>query len=299
MGTDLLPIMAKDPTLYPSFSAAIATSMSAELDQLYDHVLWNGTGSLRELFTSEQSFVDLPLAAVYGVARDPVAQPPPVFRGLLAPPIAASAVAGGALEAVNLDPAIRSGILTRAGFLTVHSDSDSSGPIARGVFLLRSILCLPPLAPPANVPPAPQPSDPSVQGKTTRQRFEKHVSDTRCAGCHQQIDGLGFGFEEFDGMGAYRQVENGQAIDSTGVIVGSGELDGPFEGAVELSTRLSGSQLLAKCFAKQAYRYAMGQVEDPDDDIAWLKTASSPDANMTHVLLTVIENPLFTTRTVE
>jgi hypothetical protein len=276
LATDRLPTLSKDAQFYPSFNASMAASMAAELDLLFDGVLWSGTGSLRELFTTHQSFADPTLAQLYGV--------PVVDSGLL--PVA-------------LDARVRQGILTRAGFLAVHSATDSSGPIERGVFLLRSIMCSPPPRPPANVPPAPPAGDPSVQNLTTRQRFEQHVSNPLCASCHTRIDGVGFGFEEFDGIGAYREVDNGQPVDSSGAVVGTGEIDGDFQGAAELAVKLSGSRVLANCYARQAYRYAMGAVEGPQDDLGWLTAASSADANMTAVLLAIVDSEVFVTRTFE
>jgi hypothetical protein len=271
--------------------------MRSELDRLYDGVLWNGAGSLRELFTTSEAFVDPPLANVYGV---PLASPfaaasPGRALGL----VSASGPLGDALmKPVTLD-ATRPGILTRAGFLAVHSDEDSSGPIARGVFLLTSILCTPPPPRPPSVPAAPAPTDPSVQGLTTRQRFVQHVRDAECASCHDRIDGIGFGFEEFDGLGAYRATENGQPVDASGDVIGTGEIDGPFEGAAELATRIAGSQLLSRCYARQVYRYAMGDVEPAGADLSWLFAASTPDAKMTAALLAIVQNPVFVTRSFE
>ena len=276
LATDELANINKEATFYPGFTAALAASMSTELDQFYDSVLWEGTGSLRELLTSNKSFVDPTLAQFYGV--------PDGIPGF---------------HPVTLDPNLRKGVMSRAGFLTVHSNTDSSGPVTRGVFVLDALLCAPPPPPPANVPPAPAPGDPSVQNLTTRQRFANHVSNAVCAGCHTQIDGIGFGFEEFDGIGAYRTTEHGQPIDSTGTIVGTVEIDGDYNGLGELATRIGGSQHLVDCYVRQAYRYAMGQVESDGDSMQALESGFSPDAPMTAVLLAVLANPVFTKRSYE
>jgi hypothetical protein len=274
--TDRLATLSKDAVLYPTFGPPMAASMASELDRFFDDVLWQSPASLRELFTSSRSFADPTLGSLYGVA-----------------------VAGPGFQPVALDAALRQGVLTRAGFLAVHSDTDSSGPIERGVFLLRSIMCSPPPPRPASVPPAPPAGDPSVQGLTTRQRFDQHVSNAFCAGCHARIDGVGFGFEEFDAIGAYRVLENGQSVDSSGTLIGTGEIDGDFAGVAGLTARLSGSRLLADCYARQAYRYAMGQIEPPADDLRWLTSASSADADMTAVLFAIVASPVFVTRAFE
>jgi hypothetical protein len=276
LATDQLATVSKDPTIYPAFGPSMAASMATELNQFFDQVLWSGQGSLRELFSSNQSFADATLGKLYGVGST-----------------------GSGFVPVTYDAKIRPGVLTRAGFLAAHSALDSSGPVARGVFLLQSIMCSPPPRPPANVPPIPPPNDPSVQTLTTRQRFEQHVSDATCATCHTRIDGIGFGFEEFDGVGALRWFDNGQLVDSRGTVIGTGEIDGDFEGAAELAAKLAGSRLLAACFAKQAYRYAMGQVEGPEDDLSWLTRASSTDMKMTALLLAIVESPVFARRRFE
>jgi hypothetical protein len=208
--------------------------------------------------------------------------------------------AASGFQPVTLDPKLRRGILSRAGYLAVHSDFDSSGPIARGVFALQSILCLPPPSPPANVPPAIPAGDPKVQNMTTRQRFGKHVSSAFCASCHTAIDGVGFGFEEFDGIGVYRTTENGLPIDRSGTILGTGEIDGRYNGVSELAQKVAGSRHLVGCFVKQAYRYAMGQVEPTGgDELQVLSESFSSDTRLTDLFLSIVSNPMFVARVVE
>jgi len=278
LATDRLASVTKDLTVYPSFGPALAASMTSELDRFYDAILWQGHGSLRELFTSSQSYADAALGQLYGAA-----------------------VSGNELQPVTLDPTIRAGVLTRAGFLSVHSAIDSSGPITRGVFVLQSLLCAPPPPPPGDVPPAAAVGDPLVKDLTTRQRFERHVSTPFCAGCHRMIDGVGFGFEQFDGVGAYRTTEKGQPIDSSGALVGTNGIDGPYVGVAELAHKIADSSQLRDCFVKQAYRFGMGQVEPPDSAAALEALAGdfSADAALVTVLLRLVQSPLFTTRSVE
>jgi hypothetical protein len=206
---------------------------------------------------------------------------------------------GAGLVSAPLDPALRKGVMTRAGFLAAHAATDSSGPIARGVFVLDTILCAPPPQPPANVPPAPPAGDPVVKNITTRQRFDRHVSTPFCASCHKQIDGVGFGFEEFDGIGRHRTTENGQPVDTSGTIVGTGEIDGDYVGVAALSERLASSRVLARCYVRHAYRYAMGQIEPTGADLGALDGAFTTDAALTDIFLAIVASDLFVTRTFE
>jgi hypothetical protein len=201
--------------------------------------------------------------------------------------------------AVALDGRTRKGVLTRAGFLAAHSDSDSSGPIARGVFVLQSILCAPPPPRPQNIPPAPPPTAPSAAGPTTRQRFSQHASDPFCARCHRQIDGVGFAFEAFDGIGRWRDRENGQPVDASGELFGLGALDGKVGGAVELAARIAGARPVADCFTRQLYRYALGNAEPDGDALRWLADGFSSDARITDLVVDLVTSPQFLDRRFE
>jgi len=105
------------------------------------------------------------------------------------------------------------------------------------------------------------------QTATTRERFAQHIADPSCAGCHIQLDGIGFGFERYDQLGRYRETENNLPVDDSGEVVDTGDptLDGPFHGALELSQRLANDPTVRDCIATQWYRYAMGRVEDASD----------------------------------
>jgi hypothetical protein len=277
MATDQVASLDKAHSAYPSFTPAVAASMAGELDRYFDAVLWKGPGSLRELFSSSRSFVDPTLAGLYQV-----------------PP------GSGGFEPTTLDAHTRRGVMTRAGFLAAHADTDSSGPIPRGVFVLGAILCSPPHPPPPNIPAAPPPSMAAQNHETTRQRFDQHLTETFCRGCHTQIDGVGFGFEEFDGVGAYRTIENGSPVDTSGVLQGT-DVDGPFVGVSELSDKLMTSQQVLGCFIKQVYRFAMGQEETDDSSrmLSAIGTGFSADARVTDVFMSLATDRGFVLRSTE
>jgi hypothetical protein len=277
MATDQVATINKDATVYPDFSPALATSMARELDQYFDLVLWSGAGSLRELLTSPQSFLDGNLATVYGVATP-----------------------GNAAQPVMLDAQTRQGILTRSGFLAVHSDVDSSGPVPRGVFVLNSLICRPPSPPPANVPAAPPVADAIAAHETTRQRFGMHLNQPFCNSCHASIDGVGFGLEEFDGMGVHRTTENGSPVDPSGDLQGT-DVDGAFTGVSQLAAKLVGSKEMLGCYIKQAYRYAMGQEESASSQavLAAMEAGFGVDSRMTDALMALVADPTFVQRTTE
>ena len=53
---------------------------------------------------------------------------------------------------------------------------------------------------------------------TTRERFAAHRADPSCAGCHQLVDPIGFGLENYDPIGRWRDSEKAQPVDATGAL---------------------------------------------------------------------------------
>lgn len=240
LGTDVLYTVPKDPSLLVVFDPALRLAMRAELDAFYEHVVFDAEGSLAQLFGSTDGFVDDRLAIHYGHEARPGPSP----------------------TKVELGPA-RPGVLTRAGFLTSHAGYADSNPIVRGVFVRSALLCAP----------TPPPSGDAIRrlaevigARTTRERYAQHSNDPFCRGCHERIDGIGFGLEDFDAIGAARTTENGVAIDASGRLYDSGDgVDGPFVGGAELSRKLAKSPKVAACFVRQVFRFAMGRAEGPSD----------------------------------
>ncbi len=264
-----LPRVTKVPpyTLAPG----LLNAMNEEIDQLFDHVLWRSTGSLDELFATDVGYPGVALASMYGV--------PDVVDSTQPAP---------------LDAATRGGVLTRAGWLSVHSAPHDSAPIARGVFVLSALLCRPPTAPP---PGTTRVAAASEATKTTRQRFALHTQEPRCQSCHQSIDGVGFGFEQFDPIGQYRLVEGGENVDSSGSV----ELGGKnvaFTGVTELSNALRASDAFRACFVKQMFRFAMGAPETPSTLPALVETAGAwtIDQRIDALAIAMVESDAFVVR---
>jgi hypothetical protein len=234
---DALDVIAKDPTVYADFDA-LRPSMRTEFDMFLEHVVGGG-GDLRALLTSQDTFVDAPLAGLYGV------DPP----------------AGAGFAQVKLDAKQRAGILTQSAFLSIFGKATRSAPILRGVFVRERLLCAPLPPPPANAAVIP-PDLPSPT--TTRAFFEDLTASDKCMACHQQINPIGFGFESYDGIGRYRTTEKGFPVDASGALT-AGDQAGPFDGAVELAGKLADSEDVHRCLATQWLRFRFGRVFGPHD----------------------------------
>jgi hypothetical protein len=136
--------------------------------------------------------------------------------------------------------------------------------VQRGVFVREQFLCIPVDPPPPGFNPVAPDPNPNL---TTRERFKVHTESPGCAYCHATIDGVGFGFENFDQLGRYRTSENGLGVDASGDMLATQDelLNGPFNGEAELSAKLAQSQLVQNCVATNWYRYAFGRTETPAD----------------------------------
>jgi Protein of unknown function (DUF1592)/Protein of unknown function (DUF1588)/Protein of unknown function (DUF1585)/Protein of unknown function (DUF1595)/Protein of unknown function (DUF1587) len=237
---DKLPALDKDPAVYPLFDEDVRAAMLAESRRFAGNVVLDGDAKLETLLTSSETWIDAPLFELYGLPT-PAAHDP--------------------AEPVLLDPAQRAGLLTQASFLATHAHHNQTAPIHRGVVVLTEMLCMPPPPPPPDVnatPPDPEP------GATTREIFEQHTAEPYCAGCHTLINGIGLGFEGYDGIGVFRTTENGQPIDQSGEVLGA-DVAGPFDGAVELAHKLAESQQVRDCVATQWFRFSLGRLESDAD----------------------------------
>lgn len=247
--------LGKDPARYPQFSPALRDAMQAETLAFVDSVVREGDGRLETLLTAPYSVLDGPLFSLYGVTR-PAGTTGPVR--------------------VDLPPSQRAGLLTQASFLATHAHEGQSSPVARGVAVLRNVMCVAMPDPPPNVdnvPPDPKP------GATTRERFAAHETIASCAVCHKSIDGIGMGFEAYDGVGAFRTTDEGKAVDATGTIVGAPEIAGPFDGAVQLAGKLAGSKQVQQCVARQWFRFALGRLENASDGCSLQATFDAFEAS--------------------
>jgi hypothetical protein len=250
--------------------------MRAELDRFVESTLFDGPGTFASLLTSTATDVDATLAALYGVDA-----PPP-----------------GEWAPVSLDPAERSGILTRAGFLARTAHAVHPSPVKRGVFVLARLLCVPPAPPPANVNTNPPDEGEPGQPKTNRERYAKHTAQADCASCHVTIDGVGFGFENYDALGRWRDLDNGEPVDASGELIGT-DVDGSFDGAIELSQKLATSTQAHDCVVSQVYRYALGRGTTAADlcSLGDLRAQFAEASGDVHaLLLAVVTSDAFRTR---
>ena len=224
--------VVKDASFYPKYSDAIAVSAREEtLHTMVDLTLTRGE-DLRDLLTTRKTYINRPLAAVYGV--------PYTFDSDWVP-YEFSAESG------------RSGILTQVTFLSLFSHPNRSSPTKRGVALLDIFMCQPTPAPPASVDFSIVNDIDNPALKTVRQRLLAHATNPTCAACHTRSDPIGLALENFDSIGQYRTAENGDPIDASSVLQGKS-----FVGAQGLGAALHDNPNFPACFARKMFAYGTG-----------------------------------------
>lgn len=211
---------------------------------------------------------------------------------------------------INPDPAnpLRAGIFTGAAVLASHAHPTLPSPTLRGKMVSTQLLCNSIPAPPADPDIGPPPAMEAV-GQTTRDYYEQHHINNKplCYGCHQHMDLIGFGFGDFDASGAVYDglLDNGQPIDDSGQFVatspdGPADLDGAFDGPVDMMTRLAASPQVRECMALQQFRYAFSRGEVDADACAAQEIFQAFAAgafNLRGLIIGIVRSDAFRTRT--
>ena len=154
-----------------------------------------------------------------------------------------------------MDENRRGGLLSMAAVLAVSSYPHRTSPVLRGKWILETILGDPPPPPPSNVPELEE-SASSVSSESLRQRLELHRQDVACAQCHDRIDPLGFGLENYGVLGRWRDKYEGHTVDARGALP-----DGTtFSGPAELKLALLGRKdQFVRHLTKKMLGYALGR----------------------------------------
>jgi hypothetical protein len=266
--TKRVAMVLKDPNVF-ELTDALRADMARETAALIEDVVFTRKGSLSDLLKADYTFVNANLAKHYGIAG----------------------VTGNAFVKVPAphDP----GILAQGSMMAGHAGITYSSPTLRGKLVRTRLLCqdLPP--PPANVDTMIMPPK---DAKTTRAIFQAHVDNPSCGPCHEMMDPIGFGFENYDVVGRYRASENGVAVDPSGVIKGPGVA---FKGLGELNEYLAGNPDVRQCLARFMSYFAYGATgwtEDGCTRDAIIGEAAAANWSIRGVLTAITHAPHFTTR---
>jgi hypothetical protein len=226
-----------DRERFPAFSEELRAAMRRETELLCAHIITEDR-SVLEFLTAEYSFVNEPLARHYGIA---------------------GVESGERFERVSLESLPRRGVLTQGSILALTSNPTRTSPVKRGKWVLENLLNAPPPPPPPGVPELVESgrSETEEPEGTLRARMEQHRADPLCASCHERMDAIGFGLENFDALGRWREEDAGAPIDASGGL-GQGET---FAGPLELVRVLAGPrrEQFVRGLAEKLLTYALGR----------------------------------------
>jgi hypothetical protein len=262
----------KDPALFPNFKPALGADMKREAELFIKEVVFNQEGGIREILTEPMTFVNAELAPIYGLEGK--------FTN--------------DFVKVDLDPAQRSGFLTRIGFLASNATKREQHSIHRGVFINRRILCVQLPNPPDNIPPLP----PIGATQTNRERVEAHTGIGTCGEvCHGgRINPVGFAFEHYDALGQHKTEENGHSINSADTYMLDDELVS-YNDAISFDNLIAESDMAQNCYAQHWIEYAFGRTMQGADQ-AWLPDlAAQSRKGAKALILALTQTKAFRTRT--
>jgi mono/diheme cytochrome c family protein len=219
-----------DPDMFRDWDESLRDAMIRETETFFRYIVSEDRNVL-EFLDADYSFVNDRLARHYGIPN----------------------VRGPEFQKVKLPDGRRGGLLTQASVLTVTSNPTRTSPVKRGKWVLENILGTPPPPPAPEVPELP----PVGQLKgTLRQQMEQHRSNPNCAGCHAKLDPLGFGLENFNAIGKWRDQDNKQPIDASGVLPGGEKFNGP---AQLRKVLLGKADQFRSCLAEKLTTYSLGR----------------------------------------
>jgi hypothetical protein len=227
-----------DRRRFPNYTPALRDAMIQETVAFFLSVL-RDDASLLTLLDADYTYLNEELAKHYGI----------------------EGVTGSEMRRVQLSDHRRGGVITMASVLTQTSYPQRTSPVLRGKWVLGELLGSPPPPPPPVVATLSQDDRPK-DGLTFRQRLEEHRKKPECASCHNRMDPLGFGLENFDAVGKWREEIGGQKVDASGVLA-SGE---KFVGPVELKkTLLARKDEFIRNLTERMLSYALGRGLEPYD----------------------------------
>jgi len=261
-----------DLRLFPDFDDNLRQAFRQETELFFESVLHEDR-SVLDLLKADYTFLNERLAKHYGIPN----------------------IYGSRFRRVALDrDSERGGLLRQGSILTVTSYATRTSPVIRGKWILSNLVGAP--------PPPPLPDVPALKDNTVsatlsvRARLAEHRANAACASCHNLMDPIGFSLENYDAVGRWRTVEDGQPVDTAG-----GLPDGSkFTGVAGLEQGLrSRPELFVSTLTEKLLTFALGRGIESYDAPAVRKIVRDAQANnyrFSSVIIGVIDSTPFTMR---
>lgn len=263
-----------DAAQFPDFNDPLRLDLWKETELFFRSIV-RSNASIYELLNGRYTFLNERLARHYGIAG----------------------VKGPEFRRVDFKQERRAGVLTHASILTLTSHPARTSPVKRGEWVLTNLL--------GDAPPEPPPSVPTLEQTgaanptlTLRQQMERHRADPSCASCHKAMDPIGFGLENFDPVGRWRENDGKQPIDAKGALP-TGEV---FDGPMDLISILNKRKVeFCRCLTEKMLTYALGRGMEwfdkcaVDDIVARLQK----DDRFATMILAIVDSAPFQMRRVQ
>ena len=219
-----------DTNTFAGFTEELRADMETETELFFTAVMREDR-SILDFIDGNYTFVNERLAAHYGIPG----------------------VRSNDFQKVLFKNKSRGGVLTHASILTITSNPTRTSPVKRGKWVLDNLLGTPPPPPPPDVPDL---KDGKELTGTLRQKMEQHRANPNCASCHERMDPIGFGLENFNAIGEWRVKDGDFAIDTSGKLPNGMRFNGPSELRKILRAQ---KDLFAHCLTEKMLTYALGR----------------------------------------
>ena len=270
LNVDEVDRIEPDPSLFPQFDGPLRAAFKKETELFVGSVLRENQSVIR-LLDANYTYVNERLARHYGIPN----------------------IQGEQFRRVTLTDPNRWGLLGKASFLMGTSYANRTSPVKRGAWILENVTGTPPHAPPPGVEALKENTD-GVKARTVRERMEAHRSNPSCNQCHGILDPLGFAFENFDAVGAWRDKDHETAtlIDAGGEL-GGVQLRGPADVRKHLMER---PEQFALTFTEKLFEYSLGRGLDYTDMPtvrAIVREAAKDDYRFVSIVSGIVNSPSF------
>ena len=232
-----LDVVKPDPDLFKEWDAELRDAMKRETAMFFEHVLRENR-PVADFLKADYTFLNERLAAHYGIGG----------------------VTGSEMRRVALQTDRRGGVLSQGAVLTVSSYPTRTSPVIRGKYVLQNVLGIPPAPPPGDIPPLEEASGGAE--RSVREQLERHRSSPACASCHRNMDPLGFGLENYDAIGRWRDREGKFPVDATGTLPDGQKFSTPGEMRALLTSQLP---QFSRTLTEKMLTYALGRGLKPFD----------------------------------
>ena len=272
-----LASLTPDMRVFPDFDDNLRRAFHTETQMFLESIMREDR-SVPELLSANYSFVNERLAKHYGI-----------------PGIYGSRFRRVEFGAEFGTDAVRGGLLRQGSILSVTSYATRTSPVIRGKWILDNILGSPPPPPPPNVPVLKETAG-EKQKLSRRERIAQHRANPVCASCHNIMDPLGFGLENYDAVGRWRAAENGANVDASGVLP-----DGTkFDGAAGLQqTLLRRPEIFVSTLTEKLLTYSLGRGTEYYDAPAVrriVNEAGAADYRFSSIILGIVKSTPFQMR---